>query len=932
MAPTLDQSLCLSCGSGTLGFSSTLKECICASNSIIVEKGQDGAYLSSKTCVTCANASSTYPGPQQPAKVYACTSCGTNKQYDTSTTPWSCVCSTGYTAAGDSCVTTTNFNTIDTSNPVSAAIKVQYRDAQPFGSVSVTSDTLRYYYMKAAVNCKLYKDLTACQVLGNLCVLQLYDPSTYTVCYLFTQIGLLIGTTVNNRNGWYSSLPWLYYTDAASTVLTDKEIQLTATFGSGSSSTVNQFTFVTASYALNGTYLGLNELTSELILCPISSTDAKQFKQFGTNVDISCTLNVTSYAYASETVFYDLYLKDIDGSLVPVPILITNYRDASGTQVSTQYVRRFFLWDNVSGKSASGAYLAKTVASVIRYAKKVKFTFTSQSGAASKIYPPVVTISYAEVSTSSFADSQYQTATATFQTIYTMDPASFKETAQGFFITIHVLLGVLWIFRAYKWARANPPMQTNDNYTLRFAARTLLILLEGWAVAMFWFIFAYTTYWLFFFKGSNTVYVLLPESTSSVYELFFIVTSLVIACQTVRVLDILHQQTSADVFLLDWEKSRGRFEGQQGNQRGDVAPVSVWRSLFITNEYNELQATRDISVELTLFAVLFFMRGVRWEYWATAQPHSSDLSSSHPIDPLLRYAISSWFWLGITATQHVVRKIFRRWFTSSAEEFTDLCSITNTSVFILDDYFHGYYIHGVSPGGRADGSAVELHEMLDLEAESLSRNRGLIHDDHSDLQTFEIFIPVEMRHKYDSVYKRFVAQELSISGNALRRRSALEEKANLNPVQGRPGSVPQPSHSQIPRKLDWRRLETQRKRLDQILKACVETVTIESSRLIHDKGFWERFLGMPPDMQFRTEPLFYRDPHGTFVRTLLSGREYDLMLWDLLIFQMWLLITGNCPVAILLTYFADKLFVYARKVLGQRNLSRKTLVDECFLI
>jgi meckelin len=37
-------------------------------------------------------------------------------------------------------------------------------------------------------------------------------------------------------------------------------------------------------------------------------------------------------------------------------------------------------------------------------------------------------------------------------------------------------------------------------------------------------------------------------------------------------------------------------------------------------------------------------------------------------------------------------------------EFTDLCSITNISVLMFDESFHGYYVHGRSPYGQAEVS------------------------------------------------------------------------------------------------------------------------------------------------------------------------------------------------------------------------------------
>ncbi|KAL8589978.1 hypothetical protein ACOMHN_007004 [Nucella lapillus] len=58
-------------------------------------------------------------------------------------------------------------------------------------------------------------------------------------------------------------------------------------------------------------------------------------------------------------------------------------------------------------------------------------------------------------------------------------------------------------------------------------------------------------------------------------------------------------QCSADIFLIDWERPRGVHKGQDGKQLSEV-PVSIWRTYFVANEWNEIQAMRKISANLQL--------------------------------------------------------------------------------------------------------------------------------------------------------------------------------------------------------------------------------------------------------------------------------------------------------------------------------------------
>ena len=102
-------------------------------------------------------------------------------------------------------------------------------------------------------------------------------------------------------------------------------------------------------------------------------------------------------------------------------------------------------------------------------------------------------------------------------------------------------------------------------------------------------------------------------------------------------------------------------------------------------------------------------------------------------------------------------------------QFTDVCSISNISVFVMSHSNFGYYIHGKSPHGSADTDMAGLLGQLQREADDLCGHRGLQvkHDDHSrthssphitvcfqagsDHQTFSMTLPYKLRAYYDKV-------------------------------------------------------------------------------------------------------------------------------------------------------------------------------------
>ena len=63
---------------------------------------------------------------------------------------------------------------------------------------------------------------------------------------------------------------------------------------------------------------------------------------------------------------------------------------------------------------------------------------------------------------------------------------------------------------------------------------------------------------------------------------------------------------------------------------------------------------------------------------------------------------------------------YERFIEDKVRQYADLCSMSNVSVFILDQSHFGYYIHGRSVHGRADTGMREMAEDLKREEVSVS--------------------------------------------------------------------------------------------------------------------------------------------------------------------------------------------------------------------
>ena len=59
--------------------------------------------------------------------------------------------------------------------------------------------------------------------------------------------------------------------------------------------------------------------------------------------------------------------------------------------------------------------------------------------------------------------------------------------------------------------------------------------------------------------------------------------------QVLYVVWLLWFQSQVDIFLLDWERPRAANQTGGGENAVAMAPVSIWRTYFIANEWNEIQ-------------------------------------------------------------------------------------------------------------------------------------------------------------------------------------------------------------------------------------------------------------------------------------------------------------------------------------------------------
>ncbi|KAA0145841.1 hypothetical protein FNF31_07943 [Cafeteria roenbergensis] len=487
----------------------------------------------------------------------------------------------------------------------------------------VTSLPVRYHYPRAATGCLSWRGQASsprCHALANLCVLALLDPAA-APCILFRLMAASREGARAGWQGWTRSLPLLQYADPAaalgSTALT-QEMSFDDTVRAASEDTIR---VVLASFALNGTFLGLVPMKRQLAYCGsaapaavalsgstssrtgVSDFDDPEWTRFGYGITMAVGCNLAGLlrdgSDVNSTVFYEPYFVDVasslalskattDGSglsgtsaplsadpplaLYPMPVRIVNYRAADGgTPNADAYSpgaetgddvlsRRFFLYDRVSGLSTASA---AGTPQILRYARRLVLSMRAQDTSRAKLLVPVLTVEYRERRADDVvADTDgLGRDEVEFRVLYEAEQSQYWTAAVVMFAIGQTLAVGFAVLRMFNWNRRSVRTTEEGGLSLIVLGRFLVYLAHGYAHAAFWVAVVLCAYWFAFFKLQARVFALLPEDepalTQDDYETLAVVLCTALAGQLLRGGELMYEQCTVDVFFVDWEKPRG---------------------------------------------------------------------------------------------------------------------------------------------------------------------------------------------------------------------------------------------------------------------------------------------------------------------------------------------------------------------------------------
>ena len=603
--------------------------CGCSNNRFTSEFGTTSRAL---RCVDCPVG---YYSSANNSPLYNCTVCAAEGQYIVSGS-WSW--DTKQLQQSFWVDSTTYSSTVSTTyNPTTGAQVVYNPTIGKSGLTTAqvaTSDTMTYLLPQALFECINYKYSKQCQILANLWVLQMYKEST-PQCSALKNLASASSTLQNsfyNDAGWKQNLPWLYYSSTGDKVIYQSnrvKAKMTLSSSSSDSARYSNIPFKLAKYALDGAFLGWETLSNQIFLCPVAYTDSPNFMKVGHSIlktwqfDLQPLVDRT-LALKNLNYFFELFLVDYNGDLIDVPVLIDNFVDSSGTypnrgstdESKWRFVRRFFLYENISATEGTGEYLNPTKASTYAtFIHESRLVFELDRGGDETIYVPYLHLFYRTI-TSSLVTTQYPTEVI-IVVQWKMSYSHFYDVALGFLIAIHVLVLIWVIWRAYKWILLHPQNYESAFFIFYIGVQLIYETFKIWSTLIFWFLFVCSFVWFVTFKLASAFYVLLPDNYDWVsnYRTPEIIFGCMVSIRIIVIAYEIYLQWSIDIFFLDRE------------QRKDDPAISpnAWRLIFVANEYNEMQMMTYINIELTLFWFVFFIDGLGWDNWST---YNSKLETS----------------------------------------------------------------------------------------------------------------------------------------------------------------------------------------------------------------------------------------------------------------------------------------------------------------
>jgi len=889
---TTDRKNCMKC---TYGYNEEKKSCTCPTGYYIVEEYDVNENTYYAVCKECPE--NSYPVNDLSKCIY----CTGDTKPSLVKGKYQCSCYDNILVNDDYCIDEDSMYVI--GREFTGISRITYKDivgTDDKTSITVESDFIQQNFIEAYMKCDNGENQTACQMLGNLCVLQLYDEDSPACIAYKTAAKKNVGKSDRPEN-----VPYLFHglLGGSITELLNTKMGYHFSYADDPISGYNNtLPLIAAKYDFNGTFIRYEKLSDQFQLCPEDARKSLTYTRVGTNYKKICTVNLAEEIDKLETTyFYDIFVVDSNNGLLPIPVYIKNNEiEVYNPVVDTvqNYYRRIFFFDIISSQGSDSH--------IIRYPKEFKLKIT-QGLESDEFLVPYIEIEYEEEYLSNIYDEEDGYFTKyKFEVNYisgTLDTTFF--IAMVFMLTLGFMLGCL---RAYLWTERN--IIRGEGIGLRCLYKWIIEWIDALYLSVFLFLLGTSIFYLIFFKNQDAIYVIVPVQ-GAIYILFKVFFIITFSLSLISILNRIIEQCRVSIFFIDWEKSRGKLYSPT-NEELITAPVSVWRTFFLANQWNNIQTFRKVNIKFSIILMAFILEGLNIRYIAAPHPKVRDLKIHEPTSIFLLFGLNCLVWFSICSVQMFFRwAIYGRYYKNRILQFIDLLSLSNISMIIFDETFHGYYIHGRSVHPYADTDIIDISHNLSKEATDLLPKRGF---QNTNNILFEIFMTPEFKNVYENMFsnlqekihnsmkKQSITKKFNHHQNQSHGMPSFEEDSVLNAYKG----------------------------MNKFFCLWLEKNIKDHPFSIEERTFVKNLFGTTPPIRDAT--VFLENSSSMFTSVIFEGIEWNLLIFYSLLFNFVDMFFDDCITAAITVCVVDVILLAIRRHFGELNISNKSLIDWKFLI
>ncbi|XP_061931149.1 meckelin isoform X3 [Apis cerana] len=329
----------------------------------------------------------------------------------------------------------------------------------------------------------------------------------------------------------------------------------------------------------------------------------------------------------------------------------------------------------------------------------------------------------------------------------------------------------------------------------------------------------------------------------------------------------------------------------------DNVPISIWRTYFIAHKWLNLQTKRKINIMIQLLAVLCIFQIIQLCPWIVGIPELTSILFENNYNFILYYTICTLIYILIYCIHWLISIVFfEQCITNRMQEFINLCSIANISVFILPFNYYGFYIHGRSVHGFADIDLPTLINNLQMEKNNLCAHRGLVPG--TTQQTFILYLTKTFRITFN--------KNLKLTN--IKRHNFINNFYSTT--------------------TNWEYIFNNQLKIKQFLCKFVDHCIKNEDYIIKEQHFLEKLFNI--FFYNEEKSTFYIDNNYSFNQVLLYGNEWLFATFEISIFTLIIVLCNNSTLAIVVTILASILLTLIMKQSGKKNISNHILLNRIF--